>query len=222
MPVTSIRNKDPKESGDSFPADVCRNGCKAAADELAQEGQDAERCAHESWEETNTWRDRLTLRWWQGLRCADCGEGLDSVELGGPPLDPYEGEQGNCLHGGQAEDFLSEEGQRALTCDQGVICTDDSPCAAHARSAFKPGDKVRRISNRDAMTIEWGPLTAYVVSDATGDSVIVNADLIEPIPPADPRVDVAQSIMLPMIADAELRVAVARDVLAALDAMEES
>lgn len=108
--------------------------------------------------------------------------------------DPYEGEQGNCLHGMGPE----------------------------VAPAFKPGDNVQARETGDTMILEFGPFTAWAATTSSGRSIVVNADSIQPIPPEDPRVTVAQMVLLPMIADADLRVSAARAVLAALDALEVS
>jgi hypothetical protein len=87
-------------------------------------------------------------------------------------------------------------------------------------TTFKPGDRVRRLTDGREYTVSLAPVTAIAAYNTeTGDTALVDAREFEPIP-ADVRLDVAVNSLLAVVEDPEKRDLYARTVLAALDMME--
>lgn len=66
---------------------------------------------------------------------------------------------------------------------------------------FAVGDKVRSREYGNTYTVAFGPYetvngTAYVVKDDNGTGFSTDSDYIEPVPPVDPRVDVAAAALV--------------------------
>lgn len=135
--MTSINDPEPTASASSSPSE----GCPHIDSRLTAEGEG-----------------------WRQFHCRECSTTWRRQwdEEKGVPLDPYEGEQGNCLHGMGPE----------------------------VPPVFRAGDRVRQPHSGDEYTVLEGPFTAYRVHTAGEESDLIRADLVEPIPPADPRVDV--------------------------------